>query len=69
MLDNSFYQVLVYYGLVKEMNTKRGNWRVSPAIQVLGKEDEISDSLRRIFKLIKDTLLETKSTLFEPLIL
>ena len=60
------HQVLVFYGLVKETKVKRGNRKEAAAIQVLGRGEAMSDDLKRIFKILHDSLQETKSIRFDP---
>ena len=63
----SIYQALKKYGVATTKNIRSNNKKDVEVVKMLGAGDEISESVKKLFKLLKDELLSKKSILFDPL--
>ena len=63
----SIYQTLVKYGVVSTKNIWSNNKKDMEVVKILGPGDEINESIKKLYKLLKDELLNKKSILFDPL--
>ena len=63
----SIYQTLVKYGVVSTKNIWSNNKKDMEVVKILGPGDKINESIKKLYKLLKDELLNKKSILFDPL--
>ena len=63
----SIYQTLVKYGVVSTKNIWSNNKMDMEVVKILGPGDEINESIKKLYNLLKDELLNKKSILFDPL--
>ena len=63
----SIYQTLVKYGVASTKNIWSNNKKDMEVVKILGPGDEINESIKKLYKLLKDELLNKKSILFDPL--
>ena len=63
----SIYQTLVKYGVASTKNIRSNYKKDMEVVKILGPGDEINESIKKLYKLLKDELLNKKSILFDPL--
>ena len=63
----SIYQTLVKYGVASTKNIWSNNKKDMEVVKILGPGDKINESIKKLYKLLKDELLNKKSILFDPL--
>ena len=63
----SIYQTLVKYGVVSTKNIWSNNKKDMEVVKILGPGDKINESIKKLYNLLKDELLNKKSILFDPL--
>ena len=63
----STYQALCKYGVAVTKTSRSNNKKNVQLLKVLGPNEEISESTKKLYKLLKDELFNTKNITFDPL--
>ena len=61
------YQALCKFGVASIKTSRSNNKKDVEVLKLLGPGDEINERSKKLFKLLKDELFNTKSIVFDPL--